>query len=90
MSIGLDDRVKNLEEALAITKGRVDGMHALLLTIARHLPPQIAAECAKQVEVATERITADLLALPLPDATGEEVKRVMAQGAEVLKHAARS
>jgi hypothetical protein len=90
MSSGLDDRVKNLEEALAITKGRVDGMHALLLTIARHLPPQIAAECAKQVEVAAERITADLLALPLPNATVEEVKRVMAQGAEVLKHAAKS
>jgi hypothetical protein len=68
----------------------VEGIHALLLTIARHLPADDASECARQVGQAADRIAADLLSLPPPDATGEELKRVMQQGAEVLRHAAKS
>ena len=89
MSDQFENRIKQLEEALAVTKGRVDGIHVVLLTIARHLPPSMAQECERQLLQAAEKVAADLLALPLPDAVGDELLRVVHQGAEVLGHAAK-
>ena len=83
------DRLEALEKNLNITLGRVNGLHSLLYTIARELPPEVAAKCAESAEAAKEKIIADRVAAPVPDDMINEMNRVVAEGIFVLKAAAK-
>ncbi len=76
------------EKDLQIILGRLNGLHASVLTIARALPPAVASEAAQKLQVASERVNADALASPIAEATVNEMERVMREFVFVLKAAA--
>jgi len=82
------DRLEALEKNLNIMLGRVNGLHSLLYTIARELPPEIAVKCVEAAEAAEEKLIADSVAAPVPDDMIDEMNRVVAEGIFVLKAAA--
>lgn len=80
--------IKRLEAELLLILGRVNGLHAAITVIARTLPPDVASEAARQLGEASERIHSDALASPVPDATVDEMRRVIEQLRFVLQAAA--
>ncbi|MBC3906231.1 hypothetical protein [Undibacterium umbellatum] len=79
------DQIRN---DLQFTIGRVNGIHMLLLTIARALPHDVAAACVNELTLSVERAEADLLALPIADIAIQENIRVVREGIFVLSKAA--
>lgn len=75
---------------IPIILGRLDGIHIILLTLARNLPPDIADRCLRQLRDSSLKIDADLNASPVPDTMILEMQRVIDAGAGVLQHAALS
>lgn len=69
---------------LQVVVGRLNAVHAGLCVIARALPAPVAQEAAKQMQAATERVHADALALPIPDAQVHEMHRVLEELTRIL------
>ena len=75
---------------LHLMLGRINGLHAVVLNIARTLPPSQATEAAKALRSASEAIQADALATPTSDLQINEMARVMDEAARVLDAAAKT
>jgi hypothetical protein len=81
------DSIEALNANLAITVGRLNAIHTAVLVIARALPREVASEAHARLAQASEAVTADALATPVPDALLEETQRVLAEVVRVLQHA---
>lgn len=68
--------------------GRVNGLHAFCLTLARSLPPATASVVATNLQNGFLRVEADAVASPVPDAHLHELTRVLEQLHSVLLLAA--
>ncbi len=77
-----------IEDEMALMLGRINGVHAACVVIARHLPAAVAAAAAQDMRRASEAVTADALALPIADLTRHEMERVMLEVAMILESAA--
>lgn len=69
--------------------GRINGLQMLVLTLARALPPEVAAKCLSNGNVGLAKVEADLIAAPIPEAMLTEMLCTMKQGLEVFGHAAK-
>ncbi len=83
----MENEITKLNAEFGLMLGRINGVHAGLLSIARHLPTSVAAQCATDVRRAAEAIHADALACPVPDSTIAEMNRVLLELAGQLKAA---
>lgn len=81
---------ENLIEDLHLMLGRLNGLHAAILTIARTIPAEQAKVAASAIEGAAERVHADALASPVSDLQITEMRRVLMEIASVLQQAARN
>ena len=79
--------IELLNANLAITVGRVNALHTAVLVMARSLQPAVASEAHAQLARASEAVTADALATPIPDATLDETQRVLLEIVRVLESA---
>ena len=79
----------NLQD-VELMLGRINGVHAGLVCIARFLTPQAAAAAAAEVARSAEAIHADGLDTPLTDPILAEQHRVLHELAFVLRKAAQS
>lgn len=82
------DNFELLKNDLSFTIGKLNGIHMLLVTIARFLPPEVAAACAQELTRTIELAEADLIALPISDIAIQENIRVVRECLLVLQNAA--
>lgn len=80
----------DIKNNLLIAIGRINGIHAFSLTLARCLPSEVASKCAYALSEAIEKIEADLIALPVEEVLIEEQLRVTKQFLQVLHLASQS
>ncbi len=81
---------ENLMNDLNLMLGRLNGLHAAVLTIARTLPAEQAQTAAAAMRDASEKVHSDALASPVSDTQINEMHRVMSEIAVVLQHAAQA
>lgn len=80
---------ENLMNDLHLMLGRLNGLHAAVLTIARTLPAAQAATAAAAMQEGAERVHSDALASPVSDVQITEMRRVLMEVTSVLQQAAR-
>ena len=86
---GINMNTEQLANETAIILGRVNGLHAILLTLLRTLPHETASKTLGALKDATEKIHADAIALPLRNETLDEMIRVLEQAQSVLLSASK-
>jgi hypothetical protein len=84
------DRMETIEANVAIMLGRLNGMHAVVLTVLREMPKPVASAAARALGVARQKVEADAVASPIPEATLHEMLAVIDQARQVLSAAANS
>lgn len=77
-----------MNDDLHVMLGRLDALHAVVLTIARSLPPEVAQQSADALQVASERVQADALASPKSDTQLAAMAEVLTGALHVLRSAA--
>ena len=75
---------------LNVVIGRVNALHTFCAVIARSLPPSIAAVAETNLRNAYQRVEADAVASPLPEAHLQELQRVTSELQRVLHAAAQA
>jgi hypothetical protein len=82
--------IEALQLNLQIAVGRLNGLHTVLLVIARSLPSEVAQKAARELRRAAEAVHSDALAMPVPEELIAEQMRVQLELAGVLELAAKS
>jgi hypothetical protein len=68
----------------------MNGLASLNVVMARHLPADIARNCATDAQITLSHIDAVLLASPQSDATAKEMQKVFSEGIRIFEMAAKT
>lgn len=75
---------EDVKKSLDLMLGRLSALQVGLWVVAASLPPGAKQIAAMKMQEATERVHADALALPLPEAQVEEMHRLMLELTMIL------